>query len=399
MATVKFHDGHKTAPILTEGNVSPAILAQLFQYFNSYFHKSKISEDEKIRSALMSFHDIKIDNWVKNNQDRFLADGFTFELFTAELRKRFLDPNWESSIVRNIVNCQMTTNESFTTFANRVMQGNNLLIGTPSRLDTAALRSKLEINMSSYLADKISRLRATDKDRIKDITVFEDWLHEITLLDEENTADLKRIADFAAEHIAKRQRIDPPKNTQYNSFTTSQFTPLTGSNTVTVSQPPHMASNFSRGGFRGNNIQRAMAGTGKRTRCPKLLLNEIELLDKHNGCRKCRKFYVNHRAGPDCPNDFPNPDTYVTLTEDMAHQAMANAAIASTYNAPLQSNPNSSTYPYNAGPSAYVEEIRTNESSAASASSSIAAVLPSAAPISFALGTGPSDTESDESST
>src|SRR5271168_3383416 len=106
----------------------------------------------------MSFQDIKIDNWVKNNQDCFLADDFTFNAFTAELRKRFLDPHWETSIVCTIVNSQMTPHESFTTFANRVMQGNNLLIGTPSCLDTTALRSKLKLNMSAYLADKITHL-------------------------------------------------------------------------------------------------------------------------------------------------------------------------------------------------------------------------------------------------
>ena len=137
MATVKFHDAHKTAPILTKGTVSPAVLAQLLQYF--IFHKCKISNEDKVRNVLMSFKDIKIDNWIKNNQDQFLADDYTFETFTAELRKRFLDLHWESSIVRTIVNSQMTSHESFSTFANRVMQGNNLLIGTTSRLDSTAL--------------------------------------------------------------------------------------------------------------------------------------------------------------------------------------------------------------------------------------------------------------------
>ena len=220
MATVKFHDAHKTAPILTEGTVSPAVLAQLIQYFNSYFHKCKVSNEDKVRNILMSFEDIKIDNWIKNNQEQFLSIDYTFEAFTTELRKRFLDPHWESSIVRNIVNSQMTPHESFTTFANRVMQGNNLLIGTPSRLDATALRSKLELNMSTYLADKIMRLRPTDKERITNITVFEDWLSEISLLDDEITTDLKCIADFATEHIAKRQRTDNAniqRPTQYNT--------------------------------------------------------------------------------------------------------------------------------------------------------------------------------------
>ena len=330
MATVKFHDAHKTAPILTPGTVSPAILSQLIQYFTSYFHKCKIANEDKVRNILMSFQDIKIDNWIKNNNDTFLADGYTFESFTAELRKRFLDPHWESSIVRTVVNSQMTSTESFTTFANRVMQGNNLLIGTPSRLDAAALRAKLEINMSGYLADKIARLRPTDKDRIASIEVFEDWLSEISLLDDEITADLKRIADFATEHIAKRQRLNTSQYNFYNEQQThhdaTKFqSPVTGANAITPQNnslfaPPihHNNSTSTRGGYRGQTTQR----TSKRTRCPKLLPVEYDLLEKHSGCRKCRKFYVNHKA-PDCPNGWPNPDTYVTLTEDMANKAMA----------------------------------------------------------------------------
>jgi hypothetical protein len=156
MATIKFHDGHKTAPTLSAGTVSPAILAQLIQYFTSYFRKCKIPNEDKVRNILASFEDIKIDNWIKNNEDTFLADDFTFEMFTSDLRKRFLDPHWESTIVRSIVNSNMTSTESFETFANRVMQGNNLLIGIPSRLNTTALRAKLEINMSAYLAKKIT---------------------------------------------------------------------------------------------------------------------------------------------------------------------------------------------------------------------------------------------------
>ena len=429
MATVKFHDAHKTAPILTKGNVSPAVLAQLLQYFNSYFHKCKITNEDKVRNVLMSFEDIKIDNWIKNNQDQFLADGYTFEAFTAELRKRFLDPHWESSIVRTIVNSQMTSHESFSTFANRVMQGNNLLIGTPSRLDSAALRTKLELNMSSYLADKLARLRPADKERIAAITIFEDWLSEVTLLDDEITADLKRIADFATEHIAKKHRTENaqkpsvafnPYPQQTNRNTSSYQPPLSGANAITPNphsyhnqSAPYPPSNNARGGYRGPNNQRAVSG--KRTRCPKLLPSEYELLEKHNGCTKCRCFYVNHR-NLDCPNDFPNPDTYVTLTEEMAHKAMASAAIASTYNGstssiPAQYNPqpvypqqpyaqqppHPNVDPYQQQVHAHVEEVPVECNTPPVTQNSIAALLPSAS-IPFNLGTGGSDTESDPSS-
>jgi hypothetical protein len=411
MATVKFHDAHKSPPVLTAGTVSPAILAQLIQYFNSYFHKCKIANEDKVKNILMSFQDIKIDNWIKNNYDVFHAEGYTFETFTSELRKRFLDPHWESSIVRTIVNAQMTSTESFSTFANKIMQGNNLLIGTTSRLDSQALRVKLEQNMSGYLADKLARLRPADKQRVKDIVVFEDWLQEITLLDEEITADLKRIADFASEHIAKRQRTEnPPSSFHYTAFPQKPSTrdnltskptvnpPLSGANAVTPSfyhQPnvQYTSNNYRGGHHQGANLRQP---TGKRTRCPKLLPSEYELLEKHNGCRKCRRFYVNHRV-LDCPNDFPNPDTYTTLTEEMALKSMASAAIASTYHN-ADTSPSSSFTPqtsYDASPTAFVEEIRVEETQ--NIHSSIAAVLPSAT-IPFVLGTGASDTESEPSS-
>jgi hypothetical protein len=55
------------------------------------------------------------------------------------------------------------------------MQGNNLLIGTVSRLDSKQLCAKLNKNMASYLADKIDRLRPADKECITTIDIFEDW--------------------------------------------------------------------------------------------------------------------------------------------------------------------------------------------------------------------------------
>jgi hypothetical protein len=279
----------------------------------------------------------------------------------------------------------MTSTESFSTFANRVMAGNNLLIGTTSRIDSTALRTKLELNMSGYLADKLARLRPTEKQRLIDIEVFEDWLSEIILLDdsEEITADLKRIADFASEHITKKQRTDnsnkpmhynnyPQQQQSRNAHTPAFTPPLSGANTIT--------SNFNN--YRDSNNQRIT----KRLRCPKLLPSEYHLLEKHNGCKKCRKFYVAHRT-PDCPNDFPNPETYTTLTEAMALQAMATAAIASTYGS---SNTSSSTSPftsnpiYNNMPSSFVEEVPT-KSNSQTVQASVAAILPSTSSTPFVL--------------
>ena len=321
MATVRYFHGHKSAPILTSGDVSPAIIAQFIEYLDAYFHKSKIADTDKVRETLTSFQDIRIDNWVKNNRDRFLAEKYTFSDFTAELRKRFLDPHWENMIIHTVVNSQMSKTESFVDFANRVMQGNNLLIGTPFRLNPNDLRTKLEINMTGYLA-KMSYLHPAEKKRIKAIEVFEDWYDEICTIDRNMTADRKRISDFVAEYFAKRQRTDQqnaikpsplqnssaPNNPQYSSNSAS------GASTTVQGQHQDTSQNVYI------PAPNSSAPTAKRTRCPKLLPSECELLAKHNGCRKCRRLYVNHRVA-DCPNDFPNPNTYMTLTEDMVIQA------------------------------------------------------------------------------
>src|ERR1700679_2595151 len=112
-----------------------------------------------------------------------------------------------------------------------------------------------------------------------------------------------------------------------------------------------------------------------------LLPAEYDLLERHNGCRKCRHFYVNHQVN-DCPNNFPNPDTYRTLMEEMALQAMASAVIASTYNSPLplsSTSASSSQSLYTLIPTTFIKEIHSESSNAAAQhiQTSIAAVLPS----------------------
>ena len=109
------------------------------------------------------------------------------------------------------------------------------------------------------------------------------------------------------------------------------------------SQLPNMQLPISTPAYRGtgaNSIRPApfasapnsyfSASTSGRKCCPPLTQTEIGLLNKHKGCRKCRKFYVSHR-GQNCSYDFPDGATYVPLTEEVAYEAMRKTAVASTY--------------------------------------------------------------------
>ena len=58
-----------------------------------------------------------------------------------------------------------------------------------------------------------------------------------------------------------------------------------------------------------------------RKQCPKLLDTERKLLNENEGCLKCQHFFfVEHRA-VNCPNDFPSPNTYKSLTQSDVNHA------------------------------------------------------------------------------
>ena len=159
---------------------------------------------------------------------------------------------------------------------------------------------------------------------------------EIVAIDNEATSDLKRIAEMLREDANyKRQRLDDgtPHTTPPVPFQPSQVLNVpapqayrgTGANAVRPT-PFNTAQNA-----------RFPQAQGNRKRCPPLTPFEIELLNKHKGCRKCRRFYVSHR-GNACPNDFPDGTNYIPLSEDVAFEAMRKLAIASTYSGALPDN-------------------------------------------------------------
>ena len=66
-----------------------------------------------------------------------------------------------------------------------------------------------------------------------------------------------------------------------------------------------------------------MNAHNESTRCylPKLQEKEKQLLNEHEGCTCCRRFYTGHRA-KDCQmtanNTWPDAETYIPLTLKMA---------------------------------------------------------------------------------
>ena len=188
--------------------------------------------------------------------------------------------------------------------------------------------------MSEFLALKLDRQKATERERLANIESFKDWMQEIISFNRETTADLKHLVEIMEENNSKRLRLNdlsrnfnnapvaPPSSFYYPSFPNTFHQPQphfvpTGANAIQPSPfcrnenaPPHSVN----------------TNAGTRTFCPALTEDENYLLNKHCSCRKCRHFYITHRV-KDCPNDFPNGATYKTLTEEMALECMRRSAV------------------------------------------------------------------------
>lgn len=71
-----------------------------------------------------------------------------------------------------------------------------------------------------------------------------------------------------------------------------------------------------------------------QTKCPLLLEAERSLLKQHQGCFKCRKFYIGHTS-QSCPYGFPNGTNYKPLSDADALAAKVVSQRARTTTAPL----------------------------------------------------------------
>lgn len=117
------------------------------------------------------------------------------------------------------------------------------------------------------------------------------WIDAVRRLDETPTSENKHHQELIEETFNKRQA--KRQNTDNNALgNTSRCYNTSNSNASTST---------------------ASTSTSTFTPLPLLLDSERMLLNEHDGCTKCRKFYVGHRSR-DCPTGFPPGKGYKTLT-------------------------------------------------------------------------------------
>jgi len=361
---VQTHQDHKYAPVLLDGVLKPADLHIWEQAANRYFAKMKIAENDKVPAVFASFYNLGITNWIEGSSDTMLAENYSFATFMKDLRDNFLESGWARKIYRAEIKRSMTSNERFIDFANRVVYHNIILKATDHYSDDSKLRDTLTHQMSEGLTNKLETLPTEERKRIRDIENINIWMREVETIDRTWKAELKTTSEMMTDLLNRRTREEArnaprtfeQQRTYYNDQPTraenrdeGRYHPYRARNTERGERGERDADrnrprdhdqdrgyrrdydhdrNYNRprdngynrpretdtrnsGGRANENFARNDSYNNRQKRCPPLTQREREILNEHDGCKRCRKPYVgaNHRC-----EGWPDADSYRTLT-------------------------------------------------------------------------------------
>ena len=263
------------APVLTAGDLTPAVAMDFENAAQDFFVAKSVPADKQVSLILPGIKDIRIRDWI--TADRARISSLPFTDFIKELHLNYLQNDWEDQIRNEILTSTLAgSRKSFWNWSQQLLSLNCLLRNTPSALDDTALRNHLDAHLDNELKEKVKHSNArNDK-------VFKTWVAAVRALDEARTTENKRHLDLI-EGALQCQATDanalcgPSRHGNANAMSSSS----------TTNTNPNRLAPLTEG--------------------------ERSLLNEHDGCTKCRRFYIGHRSH-DCTLGFPAPKGYKTLT-------------------------------------------------------------------------------------
>jgi hypothetical protein len=127
MASVEQNSPSKV-PILTAGNISPAVMRQFEHACKNYFIHKKI---------IGGILDDRVTDWIIAERKCLIA--LSFDVFMMDFRQNYLAEDWEEDTLRELLSMSQGSN-SFWDYAVAVQSKNALLRGTTSHLPDDKLR-------------------------------------------------------------------------------------------------------------------------------------------------------------------------------------------------------------------------------------------------------------------
>ncbi|KAG6327196.1 hypothetical protein ID866_11893, partial [Astraeus odoratus] len=248
------------APVLMAGDVTPEALHAWEMGCHHFFRQKVIADADQVARVAWNLQDPHIQDWYTNASDHL--NQLTFPKFMSEVHLYWLPPDWAATVCQKML-LSTQGSKPCHLWAVEIQSLNILLHGSDSHLSEANLHYHLESHMHLDLCANYHSSSIADK---KD---FHKWIEKVCLLDEKCCRDLAK----------QKEAVEA-------ALGASGHQPL---------QPSHAAN--------------------ARTKPPTASSDEWKFLQANSGCFKCCCFFQTHTTLT-CPNDFPDPKGYKTLTAE-----------------------------------------------------------------------------------
>ncbi|KAJ7703757.1 hypothetical protein B0H16DRAFT_1482865 [Mycena metata] len=289
LATIT-HPKSDRCPILEAGVITPEILQQWRRACQKYLKNNKDrTADDLVSYVADEMREPILQKWYLASQTRI--DALKLDPYITELGSLVLDKGWEGKMRRRVLAAKMEEGQSFADWAYDTQNINAILSqAAPAfAVDDQQLKNILDAGLIPVLQQDLDTEPVLSAD-------LNAWIAEVKGRDDRLRFETGRIQGVINTN---RELLHPkfkPKATLADRLTTPK--PTLASR---LTFPP------------GNTVQKP----------PTLTDSEKVLLDLHDGCRRCRQFYIGHRT-PNCDGNFPDAATYRTLTQaDAVAQAAA----------------------------------------------------------------------------
>ena len=143
-------------PILTPGDISPAVMRQFEHGCRNYFIHKKIIADDQVSLVIGGILDDRINGWLMADHDRLVA--LSFDAFMTEFRTNYLAEDWEEDTLRELLSMTQGTS-TFWDYAVALQSKNSLLRGTTSELPDDKLRQQLCVGQVFGRLPNVSQLK------------------------------------------------------------------------------------------------------------------------------------------------------------------------------------------------------------------------------------------------
>ena len=271
----------KDCPILTARKITPLILQSWSLACKRYMKHAEKEPEEIVSYVAEAMLEPRLVAWYQAGQT--CIDVLSLDQYLEELSKLVLEKNWAHKIRDTII----SSKQGSWAFIDWKIEIENLnaILTTSSPAHTFT-KSRLKIQLEANKTNLLNELCLSNK--------LDVWSTEVKERDDRVRAENARTQCLIDANNAARAARRGEKKDLLSRLT----------------DPPRQ---------RSNNV-----GTSSETpQCflPKLQDKEKRLLNEHDGCTHCCKFYTGHRA-KDCKmtanNTWPDTETYVPLTLEMA---------------------------------------------------------------------------------